>query len=319
MKTNAPENCPEPEKRPHARPLNGFTLIELLVVIAIIAILASMLLPALTKAKVQAQGVQCMNNGNQLSKAWMMYGGDNKDQCVNNFFVGPTLTEVQNGTYRTWCVDIMNWSTAQDNTNVILLQKGLLGPYMGKSVGSYKCPADHYLSAAQMQAGFLARVRSYSMNGFLGLSSPCPTCAGDNSGNPGSGTDPSWEGQNFENPDWPQFLKLSNIPQPSQIYLFLDEQADSIDDDYFQAGEQCTPSNPTLWSGGIDSNVPGSYHNGACGFSFCDAHSEIHKWLVPGTIVPVTTKQLIMPTCTGNNYADRLWLCGHACVQPPGQ
>ena len=311
MKTDAIENRPWPEIRTQSRPREGFTLIGLLAVVVILAILTVLLLPALARTKAQAQAIQCLNNCNLLGKAWMMYAGDNNNRFVNNFgMAGGTYA------YRTWCVDNMDWTTSQQNTNTFLLQRGQLGPYMAKSVGSYKCPADHYLSTVQVQAGFLARVRSYSMNCFLGLFSPCPTCAGDSSGNPGSGTDYTWSGQNESSEGWPQFLKLSNIPQPSQIYVFLDEHPDSINDGYFQDGDQCTASDPKLWTG---SDVPASTHNGACGFSFCDAHAEIHKWQVPGTVVPVTTKGVTDPICTGGNYTDRIWLCSHACVLPPGQ
>src|SRR5580698_7324899 len=92
------------------RAAGGFTLIELLVVIAIIAILAAMLLPALARAKTSAQGVQCMNNDNQLTKAWLMYAGDNADACVNNFGVAQINSEIQNKQFRTWCVDNMDWT-----------------------------------------------------------------------------------------------------------------------------------------------------------------------------------------------------------------
>ena len=66
----------------NSRPSRGFTLIELLVVIAIIAILAALLLPALTRAKLKAQGVQCMNNHRQLAIAWRMYTEDNNDKLL---------------------------------------------------------------------------------------------------------------------------------------------------------------------------------------------------------------------------------------------
>jgi prepilin-type N-terminal cleavage/methylation domain-containing protein len=303
MQKKVSASCPGPQ----VTPKNGFTLIELLVVIAIIAILAAMLLPALARAKSQAQGIQCMSNGNQLVKAWIMYASDNNDACANNYSVTQTDYDVQQQTFNTWCVNNMDWTTDQQNTNIVLLQKGLLGPYMLRSAATYKCPADIFLSTLQINAGMQARVRSYSMNSFLGLFSDCGSCGG---GGPASGTDFTYQGKNQYNIFWPQYLKEGGIPQPSQIFVFLDEHPNSINDGYFNVGTQYTPADPTGWT-----DTPASYHNGACGFSFSDGHSEIHKWLVQGTDAPVQPGWADWPgpsLGTPANYTDRIWICAHA-------
>ena len=139
----------------------GFTLIELLVVIAIIAILAALLLPALGRAKLKAQGVQCMDNHRQLCVAWRMYTEDNNDVLL--FSSGHNYPRYD-PTVAAWCSGTMDFDTgnASNWDPSVDIMRSPMWPYCGNNASIFKCPADRSVVAGK------PRVRSMCMNVYLG-------------------------------------------------------------------------------------------------------------------------------------------------------
>jgi prepilin-type N-terminal cleavage/methylation domain-containing protein len=253
--------------------VRGFTLIELLVVIAIIAILASMLLPALSKAKLKAQGIQCMSNHRQLTMAWRMYAEDNRDFLVYASHNG-NRSDPANDHAWTWTE--MDFSSNPKNwdINADITQRPLW-PY-NRSPGIYKCPADR--SYVMVNGEAKPRVRTMSMNWFLG------GFGGQVSGGPSFAANFSIYHK------YAQIAGGKGTAGPVKTWVFLDQREDTINWGNFMTHmDGFEPRNPAMYKFTMD--LPGEYHKKACGFSFADGHSEIKKWLDPRTTPPLKYQQ----------------------------
>lgn len=258
-------------------PCRGFTLIELLVVIAIIAILAGMLLPALSKSKTKAQGIQCMNNERQLMLAWKFYSDDYAGTLVASLGMPGRVIWIQGG---------LDFSSP-DNTNTSYITKGPLFVYGGSSETIYKCPADRAATGKVPKVKYTPRIRSISMSQVFDSGSWLP-------------------GSTYRT-----YGKDAEIANPTKTWVFVDEHPDSINDAAC-AVQMADPGAKTAQI--ID--FPASYHNGACGFSFADGHAEIHRWIGRKIKAPVTyTGSLALNVAAGDSLVDVLWWSENTTVK----
>lgn len=265
---------------------DGFTLIELLVVIAIIAILAALLLPALSRAKAKAYQAQCMSNLRQLAITWQLYTDDNNGNFVPNGYFNNAANRPVNPL---WVMgDEHIFPTAFTNTSFLIDPRYALFASYLQSLDVYKCPADH--TTVPVNGQDQRRIRDYSLNAYF-----------------------NWiiANDQVDNPSYYNFTSMSDMApyDASQLYTFVDTEPNSV---CFSAFVLFMADTGFYW------HRPSIEHNNGGVLAFADAHVEAHRWTDPTTFQ--AAQQGGSPTWDGAHFLiypgnqDRAWLKQHASV-----
>ena len=258
------------------RRIKGFTLIELLTVIAVIIILASLLLPALSRAKAQARRASCLSNERQLGLTWALYSLDNQGRLANNGYVRANGDD----RFPLWVQGYLNEFVAwADSTNTYLLLDPHLAqfaPYL-RTLNIYRCAADQTTIERYNQRW--TKTRIYSMNWFLGWVDT------------GQGVNPPSEGV---------AMTENAIREPSRRMGFIDVRPESIRWPFFAV----------RYPDGQFFMYPSTLHGARGNLVFADQHVETRQWKDPRTVEPGTVEWHSHAQRSDNN-ADIRWLFDH--------
>jgi prepilin-type N-terminal cleavage/methylation domain-containing protein len=228
----------------------GFTLIELLVVIAIIGILASIMLPTLSKAKQRANAIKAVSNKRQLQFAWQMYTDDNDGKFTRNLATKALGFDdegwIGNGgrIWRTWCAHDGHYNSLQDKS---AFMQASLGSYLGQEDRMFRNPGDYYLNAHGN-----ANKRTVALNVMLG------------------GSRTRYGGLYGDKSSTGLLYHEGAIQSPTRTFTFIDSDAAESPGPVFVV--------PKDFKDVVNPSTPGDFNNGRCSVSYVDGHADSIKW-----------------------------------------
>jgi prepilin-type N-terminal cleavage/methylation domain-containing protein/prepilin-type processing-associated H-X9-DG protein len=266
------------------RPQRGaFTLIELLVVIAIIAILAAMLLPALSRARRKACAAGCISNQKQLGLAWVMYADENQDRLIGN------------GTHTSYDPGNGYWRHGYVSVGVPPTLNGSPPPGL-----SGVALSDWYIQQGYAEGPLFPYAKNRNVI----------HCPGDPR-NQGNGYDNYSIGWNVgDNPQYystaggPPLMKLSEFRHASERVIWVEER-DARGDNIGSWAFAYSVSAPA-WGDQV-----ADFHAGGSSFGYADGHAENHRWMEADTVKMANALTYTWPWPTvpaGLANRDLVWL-----------